>query len=367
LTVTFFGVLCQRRVRQIVQNPALHLEAPPPRGLTWTAGQQYEWYVTVAMARQLPQPDLDVRTSPGADPVFVGVGDIAECTNTNDLTPLRWSRVWTARFLQRVITSIPPTTANFTNLTPQLGYRPSSRTRPIPGNHDWGTGVIDSLTDYFAYFGANATDAGGKSYYSYDIPGSNWHVVNLDSECQLVPGGCTNGSPQETWLEADLAANLSKNVIALWHKPRFSSGTTNLTDVQPFLDDLYAAGADLILVGHDHIYERFAPLNASGTPDPTFGIRNNTLGTGGAGHHSVGSPIPGSEIRNATTYGILKLTLHATSYDWQFMPIAGSTFTDSGTGSVHGLPVPSTSTPTNTPVPPTATPPDTRIGRTTAT
>ena len=328
--------------------------------LNLDGGQQYEWYVTVSDGTATTTgPTWTFRTSPGADPVFVGVGDIADCTNTNDTD--------TAAVIQGVDgivfttgDNVYPTgtTANFTNC-----YGPSwgitsikSRTRPVPGNHDWGTGVIDSLTDYFAYFGANATDAGGNSYYSYDIPGSNWHVVNLDSECQLVPGGCANGSPQETWLEADLAANMSKNVIAIWHKPRFSSGSTNLTDVQPFVDDLYAAGADLVLVGHDHVYERFTPLNASGVPDATFGIRHFTVGMGGASHHSFGTTRTGSEIRDAVTYGIFKLTLHATTYDWKFMPIAGSTFTDSGTSSVHGAPVPpSTATPTNTPIPPTAT------------
>ena len=98
-----------------------------------------------------------------------------------------------------------------------------SRTRPVAGNHDWGLGVTNSLSGYFGYFGANATDAGGQSYYSYDIVASNWHVVNLDTECSLV-GGCNVGSPQEVWLQADLAANSTKNVIAIWHKPRYSSG-----------------------------------------------------------------------------------------------------------------------------------------------
>ena len=118
---------------------------------------------------------------------------------------------------------------------------------------------------YFAYFGANATDAGGKSYYSYDIAGSNWHVVNLDSECQLVPGGCGAGSAQDLWLEADLAANSTENVIAVWHKPRYSSGATNYQDMQALWDDLYAAGVDILLDGHDHIYERTVPMKSGAT------------------------------------------------------------------------------------------------------
>jgi len=141
------------------------------------------------------------------------------------------------------------TAADFTNCyapTPWGSAPVKSRTRPIPGNHDWGAGVTNNLDGYFGYFGA-AANAGGTSYYSYDID-SHWHVVNLDSECELVPGGCDEGSPQETWLRADLAANPGTNVIAMWHKPRYSSGTTNYQALQPLWDDLYAAGADILLV-----------------------------------------------------------------------------------------------------------------------
>ncbi len=118
-------------------------------------------------------------------------------------------------------------------------------------------------------------------------------MVNLDSECQLVPGGCGAGSAQELWLKADLAANGGKNVIALWHKPRYSSGATNLQALQPLWDDLYAAGVDILLDGHDHIYERFAPMKSGATPsdppvaDPTYGIQQFTVGTGGEAHHGL--------------------------------------------------------------------------------
>ena len=170
--------------------------------------------------------------------------------------------------------------------------------------------------------------------------------MNLDSECELVPGGpvgdptngCAVGSDQELWLKSDLAANMDKNVIALWHKPRFSSGQTNYTPVQPFVDDLYAAGADLVLVGHDHVYERQQPLDPSGNADSTYGISYFTIGTGGESHHSAGTLRPTSQVFNNDTYGIMKFTLHANSYDWQFFPEAGKTFTDSGTRSVHDGP-----------------------------
>ncbi len=216
-----------------------------------------------------------------------------------------------------------------------------ARTRPVPGNHDWGNGVRTpaSLTDYFAYFGANA-NAGGTSYYSYDLD-ADWHVVNLDSECANVPGGgCAAGSDQHDWLVADLAANASKNVIAVWHKPRFSSGSTNLVAMSDLVTTLYAAGVDIGLVGHDHIYEVFQPLDPDGNFDPAFGIRHMTVGTGGAEHHAAGTQRPTSIALNDDTYGVTRLVLHPTSYEWKFFPVAGATFTDSGSGTTHGAPTP---------------------------
>ena len=210
-----------------------------------------------------------------------------------------------------------------------------ARTRPAPGNHDWNAG---NLNGYNGYFGASATDADGKSYYSFDI-GSAWHVTVLDSECAMVVGGCVATSPQVDWLRADLAANASRNVIVVFHKPRFSSAVTNLAAMQPFWDVSYQYGVDIILVGHDHVYERFAPMAPNGTADPTFGVRQFTVGTGGAAAQSFGTILSTSQMRSPSqTYGVMKLTLHATTYDWLFLPIAGSNFTDSGTGSVHAAP-----------------------------
>ncbi len=153
-----------------------------------------------------------------------------------------------------------------------------------------------------------------------------------------MPGGCASGSAQELWLKADLAANGTKNVIAIWHKPRFSSGVTNYTALQAFYDDIYAAGVDIVLDGHDHIYERILPMNASGASDPAYGIRQFTVGTGGASLQSYNGSLPTTVVGSGSTYGVLKLTLHPTSYDWVFLPMAGQTFTDSGTASVHGAP-----------------------------
>ena len=207
-------------------------------------GHGYQWYVTLDDGTNplTTGSTWTFTTQAGPDPVFVGVGDIASCASQAQLD----AAANTAEIISAIQGSIfttgdnvypNGTAAEFTNCyAPSWGPEIKSRTRPVPGNHDWGTGAGD-LNDYFAYFGATAT-SGGTSYYSYDIAGSNRHVVNLDSECQLVPGGCGVGSPQETWLKADLAAKRRQNVIAVWHKPRFSSGQTNYAAVQPFVDAL---------------------------------------------------------------------------------------------------------------------------------
>jgi acid phosphatase type 7 len=199
-------------------------------------------------------------------------------------------------------------------------------TRPIPGNHEYGTA---GAAGYFAYFGA-AAGGPGASYYSFDLGG--WHLVALDSNCGAV-GGCGPGSPEEVWLAADLAAHAGACTLAYWHHPRFSSGPhgDDPTFV-PFWADLHAARADVVLNGHDHDYERFAPQTPTGAPDPVNGIREFVVGTGGGSHETAGTPIASSEVLNATTFGVLKLTLHTSSYDFAFLPVAGSTFTDSGTG-----------------------------------
>ena len=159
----------------------------------------------------------------------------------------------------------------------------------------------------------------------------------LNSECAEV-GGCGTGSAQEQWLRQDLTAHPAKCTLAYWHKPLFSSGAKHGNDpeVKPLWNALYAANADLVINGHDHDYERFAPQDPSGNLDPQRGIREFVVGTGGKNsHRSFASPKPNSEVRQADTFGVLKLTLHPMSYDWEFVPEAGKTFTDSGTGTCH--------------------------------
>jgi acid phosphatase type 7 len=213
-------------------------------------------------------------------------------------------------------------------------------THPVVGNHEYltsgGTGCTPAnggAAGHFSYFGAAAGNP-GQGYYSYDI--GAWHLIALNSNCGDA-GGCSSSSPQGQWLEADLAAHSNMCVLAYWHIPLFSSGGRAASNTQSFWQSLYNHNADLILAGHDHIYERFAPQSPSGTLDTVRGIRQLTVGSGGANHTTLASLAANSEVHNVDTFGVLKLTLHPTSYDWQFVPEAGKTFTDSGTTSCHGL------------------------------
>jgi acid phosphatase type 7 len=213
-------------------------------------------------------------------------------------------------------------------------YAPSwgrlkSITHPVPGNHEYLTA---NAAGYYSYFGAAAGDP-TKGYYSYDV--GAWHVVALNSNCSPV-GGCGSGSPQLTWLKADLAAHPTKCTVAYWHHPLFSSGEHgNNPSTAPLWDALAASGAELVLSGHDHDYERFAPQTSAAVADPAKGIRQFVVGTGGKNHYALTTLKPNTEVQNVDTYGVLKLTLHPTSYDWVFMPEQGKTFTDSGTQQCH--------------------------------
>jgi hypothetical protein len=213
-----------------------------------------------------------------------------------------------------------------------------ARTHPTVGNHEYLTsGGTDcnagnaGANGYFTYFGASA-GARGQGYYSFDL--GTWHLIALNSNCSDA-GGCTAGSPQGLWLAADLATHQNMCTLAFWHIPLFSSGGLAQSGTRPLWQLLYDHNADLILSGHDHIYERFAPQTASGALDQQRGIREFIVGTGGANHSSITGNAANSEVRDALTFGVLKLTLHPTSYEWSFVPTAGGTFTDSGTTPCH--------------------------------
>jgi acid phosphatase type 7 len=228
----------------------------------------------------------------------------------------------------------------------QQSYDPSwgrskAITHPVPGNREYETptGGTDcdaggNASGYFGYFGPAAGDP-SKGYYSYDI--GTWHLIALNSStnCAKV-GGCGAGSPQETWLRADLAAHPNACTLAYWHAPRFSSGSNgNNSLYQPFWQALYNANAEIVLNGHDHDYERFAPQTPTATADSQRGIREFVVGTGGKSLGNFFTIRANSEVRQNTTFGILKLTLHPNGYDWQFVSEAGKTFADSGTTACH--------------------------------
>ncbi len=185
---------------------------------------------------------------------------------------------------------------------------------------------------YFAYFGSRAGTA-HQGWYAYDL--GAWRIYGLNSDCAHV-GGCGPGSPQVTWLRADLAANPRACVAAIWHHPLFSSGVHGgTTSTRPLWDALYEAGADLVLNGHDHDYERFAPQRPDGTADPAHGIREFVVGVGGGGLRSFATIRANSQAHKAKVFGVLKLELKTTGYTWRFVPVAGKTWTDSGSASCH--------------------------------
>jgi len=195
---------------------------------------------------------------------------------------------------------------------------------PSPGNHDYHT---LGAAGYYSYFGPLAGDS-GVGYYSFNFAG--WHIVSLNHNVPM-----TAGSTQEQWLRADLAAHPAACTVAYWHHPRFSSGRHGSSnESQPLWQALYDANADVVIVGHDHTYERFAPQTPNGALDAARGIREFVAGTGGAALYPFPVIAANSEFRNNTTHGVLKLTLHASGYDWEFISTAG-TVLDAGTASCH--------------------------------
>ena len=274
-----------------------------------------------------------VQTPSPAEVVLVGAGDIADCADLSG-----------AEATGKLLDGIPGivftagdnayeggTAEQFAKCYDPTWGRQKGRTRPSVGNHEFHSG---GATPYFDYFGAAAGDP-SKGYYSYEV--GTWHILVLNSECAEV-GGCQQGSVEEKWLREDLKSHPAACTLAYWHKPLFSSGAKhgNDPDMKPFWQILYAANADVVLNGHDHDYERFSSQDPDGNADSKRGIREFVVGSGGKNsHRSFDKPKPNSEARNADTFGVLKLTLHSSSYDWEFVPQAGKSFHDSGSGACH--------------------------------
>jgi hypothetical protein len=258
--------------------------------------------------------------------VLVGAGDIAVCGSSGDeATALLLDGIAGTVFTAGDNVYDDGTAQEFADCYDPSWGRHLSRTWPSAGNHDYNT---PGAAGYYAYYGAAAGDP-TKGYYSYDL--GAWHVVVINSNISV-----SVGSAQLQWLAADLAANPTTCTVAYWHHPRFSSGLHgNNSGMQALWQVLYDAGVDLILNGHDHNYERFAPQTPTGAADNQRGIREFVVGTGGVALRGFGTIRANSEVRSSSSHGVLKLSLHPTRYDWEFVPIAGASFQDSGSRNCH--------------------------------
>jgi hypothetical protein len=300
-----------------------------------------------------PTPDPTPTPTPpptGSDPVIAAAGDIA-CDptdpgfNSGNGTSGRCQQKATSNLLLNTgLTGVvtlgdeqydDATLSKFNQVYASTWGRANQLNRPAVGNHEYLTSKAAGYFDYFNGVGNYDGPAGprDKGWYSYNL--GTWHVVALNSNCSQI-GGCSSGSAQEKWLKADLAKNPTKCTLAFWHHPRWSSGLAgNNSNMGSLVTDLYNANADVILTGHDHLYERFGPQNPSAGADSARGLREFVVGTGGKSLVDWGSIQPNSQVRNNTTFGVLRLALHSSSYDWKFQPIAGQSFTDSGSTSCH--------------------------------
>ena len=266
--------------------------------------------------------------------VLIGAGDVVICGVDHD--------EMTAALVEQQIALFPDATVfmagddvnesgravEYRNcFTPSWG-RFLDRIRPVPGNHDYMT---DQGAPYYAYFG-KAAGTPGLGYYSYNL--GSWHIVALNSNCDVI--GCGKNSYQVQWLREDLQKNQTLCTLLYWHHPRFGSGIEGSVGlVSSFWRTAYEFGAEVVVNGNDHDYERFAPQDADGNLDLIRGIREFVVGTGGAELRGWGTIKPNSEVRNNQTHGVILFELYPDHYTWNFLPSEGGTFTDQGTGNCH--------------------------------
>jgi acid phosphatase type 7 len=266
----------------------------------------------------------------GQNATLLAAGDIADCSSSGDEATAKLlagksgtiaalgDLVYPGGSLERYRKCYAPSWGRFLN-----------RTRPALGNHDVQD---DGGAGYFAYFGARAGKP-GAGFYRYAL--GAWRVIVLNSNCWMKAAGCNAGSPQMRWLEATLKADPRSCTVAYWHHPRYSSGPHGSSQtMKPIFEVLYRAGVDVALTGHDHLYERFAPMDASGNLDSDGGLRQFVVGTGGKSHYAARQVQPHSQVRLEKTDGILELTLEAGGYAWRFVTTAGKTG-DTGRGVCH--------------------------------
>jgi acid phosphatase type 7 len=271
----------------------------------------------------------------GEPVVMAGAGDISDCGNDGDTI--------TAGLIDGVIAEYAGTIVftagdnvysdgsadEFGSCYAETWGRFKDRTRPAPGNHEYDT---TDASGYFGYFG-EAAGTQGEGYYAYEA--GDWQVLALNSNCDEI-GGCEEGSPQEQWLREELASSDAQCTLAYWHHPLFSSGDHGGdTSVQPLFQALYDDGAELVINGHDHNFERFAPQDPEGTHDPVSGIRQFVAGTGGTGNRSIDAIAANSESRFTDAFGVLALSLYSDGYEWEFVSEDGSGFNDVGIEACH--------------------------------
>ena len=270
---------------------------------------------------------------PPSGNVILAAGDIADCASEGDEATARLVGGIEGTVLTLGVNAYPDGSAeNFDECYEPTWGQFKDRTKPSAGNHEYET---EGSSAYFDYFGKAAGDP-DEGYYSYEL--GSWHIVALNSNCGEGEISCGPGSPQGRWLKEDLAANDEEScTLAYFHHPLFTSGAyrPGIERVERLWEILYAAGVDVVLNGHDHNYQRFAPQDPKGRADPERGIREFVVGTGGRSLYPIRDPIANSEVDNDETYGVLKLTLHPEGYEWRFKPVEGETFTDSGSARCH--------------------------------
>jgi acid phosphatase type 7 len=270
---------------------------------------------------------------PPSGEVIVAAGDIADCAKEGDEATARLVGGIEGTVLTLGDNAYPDGTAqDFEECYDPTWGQFKERTRPTPGNHEYHT---EGARAYFDYFG-DAAGEPDEGYYSYDL--GSWHIVALNSNCGEAEIRCGPGSAQVQWLEEDLAANdEQKCTLAYFHHPLFTSGEyrPGVERMERLWEILYAAGVDVVLNGHDHNYQRFAPQDPEGRADPEEGIRQFVVGTGGRSNYQISHPIANTEVYNDDTYGVLELTMQQKSYEWGFVPVKGETFSDSGGAQCH--------------------------------
>ncbi len=311
---------------------------------TATHVQAFDPSGTTPPGTPVPPPPVPPTTPPSAtDPILAGAGDIA-CGPAAGGAPCK--QMETSNLLLQIKPNVVVALGD--NQYEQGAYqdfvsyygaswgRVKAITRPAVGNHEYLTAGATGYYDYFNGVGSATGPAGdrNKGYYSYDL--GAWHVVVLNSNCSKI-GGCQAGSAQEQWLRGDLAAHPTACTVAYQHHPPFSSGQHgNDPQYQALWQALYDNHVELLLVGHDHIYERFAPQTATGAADAK-GVREFIVGLGGRNKTSLGAAgrRANSEVFYNSDFGVIKFNLHPASYDWQFINLSGQ-IVDAGTSGCNG-------------------------------